>query len=608
MAYVKPEMEFLNGPPLMTPLQMAFTFGAIAIPTAVLAAKYLFAKDEISNEMLLGGGGARGTKDLIRDEMEFVKTAPWPPILPGLGEVEKYDALKEEALKEVSAGEDITDEARMRLRHALMDRCQVHVAWLLRLEREQRSIERMARRGMMSEADFQTFSRFAERLDTEVNEVREEAGWLCSDPARCRQASEEIWRIAVQIWHQRRQQDAPKEAQVNAVHPGACDDATRREISKNSLKGLKGGFLSKGSEGGSSAANSKKGKQSKTPSKEKSKKAVFEAMKWPEQLPGATAIREYEALKEKTLQAVVLTNDTILAEGEAKQCLRQALMERCQQQVPWMHRLQQEHQRVRVAIERARWQSGVTPTANDLGKLKDFETKCKAESAKVEKEAEWLGDKDGAPGMGGRIWPMAFELYAKANAQNAEREKLVRAHHEKTLKAYAERSAKPWPSNIPGITQRATYEQMKAAILKQLPQPAQAATLQGQPAPQVVGGQVARQLRAALMARCQQVVPLIQRLQAEGRAFNVAAERGHVDDDDVTCFHAAESNVKAEIDAVKVEAEWLSDDTGTRAGMGDQIWPAAFQIYAKRRAEIAKQIQAAQMQRKQASVVADTVD
>jgi len=405
MAYVKPEMEFLNGPPLMTPLQMAFTFCAIAIPTAVLAAKYLFAKDEISNEMLLGGGRGASSEDLmISDEMEFVKTAPWPLSLPGLGEVEKYDALKEEALKEVSADEDIGDGARMRLRHSLMDRCQVHVAWLLRLEREQRSIERMARRGMMSEADFQTFSRFAERLDTEVNEVREEAGWLCNDPTRCRQASEEIWRIAVQIWHQRRQQDAPKEAKVNKAHAGACDDADRREIAKNSLKGLKVGFLSKGSEGGSSALNSKSIKQSKTPYKEKVKAPVFEAMKWPEELPGAAAIREYEALKEKTLR----TNNTILAEGEAKQGLRQVLMERCQQQVPWMHRLQQEHQRMQVAIERARWQSGVTPTANDLGKLKDFETKCRAESAKVEKEAEWLGDKDGAPGMGGRIWPMAF--------------------------------------------------------------------------------------------------------------------------------------------------------------------------------------------------------
>ena len=51
-----------------------------------------------------------------------------------------------------------------------------------------RVASRMARRGMMSEADFQTFSRFAERLDTEVNEVREEAAWLCNDPERSRQA------------------------------------------------------------------------------------------------------------------------------------------------------------------------------------------------------------------------------------------------------------------------------------------------------------------------------------------------------------------------------------------------------------------------------------
>jgi hypothetical protein len=416
-------------------------------------------------------------------------------------------------------------------------------------------------------------------------------------------------RIAVQIWHQRRQQDAQKEARVLTEQAKARDDAARREISKNTLKGLRGSFLSKGSEGGSSASHSNKAtKQNKSPSSGRGKEQAFEAMKWPEQLPGAIAIREYEALKEKALKSNALADGAALMEGETKQQLRQALMERCQQQVPWMHRLQQEHQRVRATIERARWQSGATPTANDLGKLKDFENKCKTESAKVEEEAEWLGDKDGAPGMGDRIWPMAFELYAKANAQNAEREKLVQAHHEKTLKAYAERSAKPWPNELPGVTQRVTYEQMKAVILKQLSQSAQAAMLQGQPAPQIVGGQVARQLRAALMARCQQIVPLIQRLQAEGRAFNMAAERGHVDDDDAARFHAVESNVKAEIDAVKVEAEWLSDDTGVRIGMGDQIWPAAFQIYTKRRAEIAKQIQAAKMQRQQVSVVADAVD
>ena len=41
--------------------------------------------------------------------------------------------------------EEMPDSERQPLRHALMDRCQAHVAWLLRLEREQRSIDRMAR-------------------------------------------------------------------------------------------------------------------------------------------------------------------------------------------------------------------------------------------------------------------------------------------------------------------------------------------------------------------------------------------------------------------------------------------------------------------------------
>lgn len=346
---------------------------------------------------------------------------------------------------------------------------------------------------------------------------------------------------------------------------------------------------------------------------------TFEAMKWPAQLPAVSAIRQYEALKAKALKDGATADGVPLPEGETKQRLRRALMERCQLQVPWLHRLKQERRRVHAAMERARWQSGATPTAEDLGKLKQFENMCKTETGKVEEEAEWLGDKDGAAGMGNRIWPMAFELHAKANTQSAEREKMVQAHYEKTLKAYTERSAKPWPTALPGIAQRMTYEQMKAAVLKQLPQPAQAAMLEGRPAPQVVGGQVARQLRAALMARCQQIVPLIQRLQAEGRAFKTAAERGQVEDDDASRFRAIDIDVKAEIDAVKVEAEWLSDDTGNRLGMGDQIWPAAFQIYAKRRAEVAKQIQAAKIQREQlptaapldalkSPIVADLVD
>ena len=135
---------------------------------------------------------------------------------------------------------------------------------------------------------------------------------------------------------------------------------------------------------------------------------------------------------------------------------------------------------------------------------------------------------------------------------------------------------------------------MKSAALQQLPQPAQAAMLQGHTAPRVVGERAARQLRAALMARCQQVIPLIQRLQAEGFVFNKAVELGHVNEKDIACFEAVDTSVKAEIEAVKSEANWLSDNSGTNAGMGEQIWPAAFQIYTRRRAEVTKQIQTAQ--------------
>mmetsp|Transcript_29664 Transcript_29664/g.102590 ORF Transcript_29664/g.102590 Transcript_29664/m.102590 type:complete len:128 (+) Transcript_29664:50-433(+) len=110
--------------------------------------------------------------------------------------------------------------------------------------------------------------------------------------------------------------------------------------------------------------------------------------------------------------------------------------------------------------------------------------------------------------------------------------------------------------------------------------------LQGRPAPQVVGPNVARQLRTALMARCQASVPLIQRLQTEAKAVVVAADRGHVDESELRKFERLDAAVKKELEDVKTEAEWLSDESGTRAGMGENVWPAAFQIYAKRRAEI----------------------
>merc|ERR1719371_96815 len=105
---------------------------------------------------------------------------------------------------------------------------------------------------------------------------------------------------------------------------------------------------------------------------------------------------------------------------------------------------------------------------------------------------------------------MAFELHAKANAQNTKRERLLQLHQEKILQTYAAGTAKPWPADLPGVKQRSIYDQMKSAALQQLSQPAQAAMLQGHTAPRVVGERAARQLRAALMARCQQVIPLIQ--------------------------------------------------------------------------------------------------
>lgn len=248
---------------------------------------------------------------------------------------------------------------------------------------------------------------------------------------------------------------------------------------------------------------------------------------------------------------------------------------------------------MRDALERARWQSGTTPTLEDRRKLEEFAKKCRTETAKVEAEAEWLCDEDGTTGMGRRIWPTAFELNAQASMQSAEHERLLQAHHEKTLQAYAEHTAKPWPSELPGTKQRFAYDQMKTSILGQLPRSVQARMFQGHNTSQVISNQNACQLRAALLARCQQAIPLIQRLQAEGHALKIATERGHVDTKDADSFEAIDTFIKEEIESVNAEAEWLSDNTqnGTK-----EIWPDAFKIYTKRRAEVAKQILVAQLQ------------
>lgn len=557
----------------------------------LLVYRYMFTTTyEISNETLFREEGPQALAASTSDGFEAVKALPWPRSLPGFRQIDKYRALKRHVLAQWNETEtEDKFEARQQLRHALMDRCQVHITWLLRVEREQQSIERMARRGMMSEADLKKFSRFSQLLDAEVNDVRHEAGWLCDDLERSQQASEEIWRIAVQIWNQRRQEDAARARSLRVT----TDDAARRRDAGSGVKGLKGGFLGKVIDSRPSTSRQFASTQ-----------PAFKPMTWPETHPRENAIQEYELIKAGFLN--LDNNETI---GEARQCLRDALLQRCQQQIPWILSLRQEQQRTRSAMERARWQSSETPRAEYLSTLQDFENKCKMESASIQEEAEWLGGQNGTPGMGEKIWSMAFELHAKADAQNTKRERLLQVHQEKILQTYAEGTAKPWPADLPGVKQRSTYDQMKSTVLQQLSQPAQAAMLGGHTAPRVVGEQAARQLRAALMARCQQVIPLIQRLQAEGFVFNKAVKLGHVNKKDIACFGAIDSSVKGEIEAVKNEANWLSDNTGTNAAMGDQIWPAAFQIYTRRRAEVTKQIQTAQMNPLSIqSVIADVVD
>lgn len=185
-----------GSPPWMSLQQALFTFCSITIPAAFLAIKYVLAKkSEISNEMLFSVEALKESRSAeAGNEYESVEALPWPQNLPGRTEIDIYNNLKAQVLLRGSDGSKLVNgEARLRLRHALMDRCQAHVAWLLRLEREQGLIERMARRGVMSEDDYERFSLFAELLDMEVSKVREEASWLCEVPEQSRQASEEIW-------------------------------------------------------------------------------------------------------------------------------------------------------------------------------------------------------------------------------------------------------------------------------------------------------------------------------------------------------------------------------------------------------------------------------
>ena len=565
------------------------------------------------------------------DPLELIKAEAWPNELPGMAAILAYDELKDEL---VGDDDDILlkPEEKQKLRHALMDRCQAHVAWLLRLEREQRSMERMSRRGMISASDYAVFSAFAEKLDVEVTEVREEAAWLCDDDTRSRQAADEIWRIAVQIWQQRRQAAASREAQEASAREAEVEQIKAKEKSdslkakvraaqaKKSLKGLKGGFLDGGG-GSSSKKNGKSSQKSSSEVKKKEidepKKAEFQASQWPDKLPNLRQKEVYEKFKTHAIEEYKRNNgaatvdeddddDNViiptLPESETKHRLRQTLMDRCQHLVSLLKALDQETERYRQAIDRARWADNVgAPKPEDWGRLERISQLAQDEKKLVEEEAEWLGDKDGAPGFGEKIWPMAFQIYQQLRS---ETEKQQKAATDNVVAAYSNHRAKPWPTSLPGKKHRDEYERLKAALLAALPTNARAAVLAGRPAPAIVGQQHARQLRQALMSRCQQTVPLIQRLQAEAKGVHIAASRGLVDDDELTAFHNIDKALKIEVETVKNEAEWLSDDAGNRRGMGDQVWPAAFQIYAKRRAEIAENLRLAQQQKQQPTITA----
>ena len=149
------------------------------------------------------------------------------------------------------------------------------------------------------------------------------------------------------------------------------------------------------------------------------------------------------------------------------------------------------------------------------------------------------------------------------------------------------------PRELPGGAERAAYAELKAKAMDGLGERGRQAMLEGRLAPEVVGEASAGELRKSLMDRAVEVVPLLQRLQAEARAARAARERDQVDGATLAAFDAIDGAMQREIDEVKGEAEWLSDQTGQRRGMGEQIWPMAFQVYAQRRAEVARRAESA---------------
>ena len=243
---------------------------------------------------------------------------------------------------------------------------------------------------------------------------------------------------------------------------------------------------------------------------------------------------------------------------------------------------------MKQATERGAWRGGAgAPSADDVGRYRAFETALKGEMEAVEEEAAWLGDRSRT------VWKAAFELAAKRAVARAEQQKKAAAAHDAFVEQYARGDNKPWPRELPGGAARAAYAELKAKAMGALGERERQAMLEGRPALQVVGEAPAGELRKSLMDRAVKVVPLLQRLQAEARAVRVARERDQVDDATLGAFDAVDGAMKREIDEVKGEAEWLSDQTGQRRGMGEQIWPMAFQVYAQRRAEVARRAESA---------------
>lgn len=605
-------------------VKVVVTLGAGLVAVGLLAWLYLrrTKTSSASLEEILASeakGSSLADPDATSEEgLEAIKAAPWPASLPGMERVMAYEDLKETSASE--SGE-MSTESRTKLRHALMDRCQAHVVWLLRLQREQRSMERLSRRGMISQQDYRKFCAFADQLEAEVATVREEAAWLCDDDTKAAQAADEIWHIAVQIWQQRRQQSqeqlaSSKQGQVDQeqLKLKERDDSRRAKAraadAKRSLKGLKGGFLG----GTKPAKNHVKRQRAKAtpdelsgsePSREEEETTTtqqeerYQSATWPEELPCAGARSRYEKLKKQTV-AEFGGVEAKVPEGPGRRRLRQALMDRCQHHVPFVRFIEAEQARARAALERSKWRSGVgAPSGEDLGRLQTMDSLAKQEMELVQSEAEWLGDPSGMPGMGDRIWQHAFDLEQQLRLRRQEQDKQHRMATDKALKAYASREAKPWPKHLPGSKQRNDYDQLKASALRNLSQAAQQAMLSGRLAHHVVGPDVSKKLFTALVHRAIQCVPIIRRLQNEATAVKIAVDRGHIDDDDLANFNLIDAAVKREVDAVKVEADWLADPNSSSRRMGDNIWAHAFKSHEEKRQAVLANLKERQQQAQQ---------